>query len=100
MRITLDGKELEVIEMMRRFVRDYDTQHALLIPDVEKRFNKLFEVTNDTRDTLSPSEAKAHVLNNGGNWLDFKRSSGIDKYFKRTAKTRYYKGLKIKEENK
>lgn len=98
MQITLVGKEKEVIEMMRRFVRDYDTQYELATPDVEKQFNQLFEVTNNDSVLLPLSVAKVHVLNNGGNWLEFKRSSGIDKYFKRTAKTRYYKGLKIKED--
>lgn len=98
MQITLVGKEKEVIEMMRRFVRDYDTQYELATPDVEKQFNQLFEVTNNDSDNVPLNVAKVHVLNNGGNWLEFKRSSGIDKYFKRSAKARYYQGLKLKEE--
>ncbi len=98
MQITLVGKEKEVIETMRRFVRDYDTQRELATPKVEKQLNQLFEVTNDESDTLALNVAKAYVKNKGINWLEFKRMSGIDKYERRSAKTRYYKGLKIKEE--
>lgn len=98
MQITLVGKEREVIEMMRRFVRDYDTQRELATPKVEKQFNQLFEVTNNDSDNLPLNVAKAYVKNKGINWLDFKRSSGIDKHERRSAKARYYQGLKLKED--
>lgn len=92
MEITFKGKPEKVLKEMQDFIAKMEGKQTKT--DSETLLFELFEPEEGS--LIKVTEAKAHVQENNYNWSEYRTNSGLDKYFYRTNKARYYKGLKIK----
>ena len=95
MEITFKGKPEKVLKEMQDFIAKMEPTQANH-PESESE-TLLFELFAPEEGSLIKlTQAKSHVEDNNYNWSEYRSKSGLDKYFYRTSKARYYKGLKIK----